>query len=419
MKRQSLRLFLRALSLLVISHITAQSPNGWRGPHRNGVYPESGLLKTWPEEGPRLLWVTHDAGSGYSSPVITDNRIFITGLKKNRSQEIFSAYSLDGKKIYAITYGSSWDRSYPGTRTTPTIDGNRAYVISGGGQIVCLDTENGQIVWQLDGGKVFDRRPSTWGTAESPLVYDDKVIYSPGGNQTTIVALNAKTGDLVWKSHSLRNRSSYVSPTLINYNGKKQIIGMTEHQVLGVNPDDGKIEWIFSDWGQSATYKISPNTPLYKDGQLFICQGYNIGSFKLQLNHDLTGVQVLWRNNDIDTHHGGFVLVNGVIYGSNWISNSQGKWVAVDWNSGRTLYENSWAGGKSKGSIITADNMIYCYDERRGAVGLVLPNRKNFDVVSEFRITNGDGPHWAHPVIKDGVLYIRHGSSLMAYQIKG
>jgi hypothetical protein len=138
----------------------------------------------------------------------------------------------------------------------------------------------------------------------------------------------------------------------------------------------------------------------------------------LQLNTDATAVSLVWRNDDLDTHHGGMVLVDGTIYSTNWISNSQGNWVAVDWNSGVTKYDTPWDGGKGKGSIITADNMLYCYDERRGTVGLVKPNPEKFDVVSEFRITMGEGPHWAHPVIHNGILYIRHGSALMAYKIK-
>ncbi len=419
MKRVTDGILLSILIILLCGYTSeAQSPIGWRGPERDGVYPEKGLLKNWPSAGPELIWEVMDAGSGYSSPVVAGDRIFVTGLTKNQSQEILSAYTLDGKKVFTTTYGTSWNKSYPGTRTTPTINGDRAYMISGGAQVACINTDNGQIVWKVDGGEVFERRPSTWGTSESPLVYDNKVIYSPGGNQTTIVALNAETGKVIWKSRPLRNRSSYVSPILISYNGKKQIIGMTEHQVTGVDPDNGDIEWTFSDWGQRAVYKISPNTPLYQNGQLFVCQGYNIGSFKLQLNSDLTGVKVLWRNDDLDTHHGGFVLVNGVIYGSNWINNSLGKWVAIDWTTGKTIYEDSWTGGKSKGSIITADNRLYCYDERRGTVGLVKPNRERFEVISEFRITKGDGPHWSHPVIKDGVLYIRHGKALMAYRIR-
>jgi hypothetical protein len=146
-------------------------------------------------------------------------------------------------------------------------------------------------------------------------------------------------------------------------------------------------------------------------------QGYNMGSYMLKLNDDLKGVDLVWRNNDLDTHIGGYVLLNNIIYGSNWINNTQGNWVAVDWNTGETKYNDAWE-GKSKGSIIASDNMLYCYDERRGTVGLVNPTSDKFDVVSEFRITKGEGPYWAHPVVNNGILYIRHGYALMAYKVK-
>jgi hypothetical protein len=143
-----------------------------------------------------------------------------------------------------------------------------------------------------------------------------------------------------------------------------------------------------------------------------------MNSFMLELNSDATGVKLLWENSDLDTHLGGFVLIDGTIYGSTWTNNTQGSWAAIDWKTGETRYNTPWGEGRSKGSVISADGMLYCYDERRGSVGLVRPTPEKFDVVSEFRITKGEGPHWAHPVINNGVLYIRHGKALMAFRIK-
>lgn len=411
---------------------TAQTPYGWRGPERNGNYPETGLLKSWPTGEPELLWETMDAGKGYSSPVIVDDRIFLTGMNEDETQEVFSAYSLDGKKVYEVAYGSPWSKTYPETRTTPAIVGDKAYVISGLGEIVCIHTPDGKIVWKVE-GQAFGMKTGYWGTSECPLVYDGKVIYTPSGDETTIVALDAQTGKTVWKSASLGDYGAYVSPLLITHNGVRQVVGMTANHILGVHPDTGEIMWTFNQWGRpaptgglggepgSATYvplNIAPNTPLYKDGDIFFSQGYNIGAFKLRLNADATGVSLLWKNEDLDTHHGGQVLIGGVVYGSNHVSNSDGNWVAVDWETGKTKYNTSWGGNRSKGSIIMADDMLYCYDERRGAVGLVRPNPEKFDIVSEFRITKGVGPHWAHPVIVNGILYIRHGFALMAYKVK-
>ncbi|MDR2389633.1 MAG: PQQ-like beta-propeller repeat protein [Tannerellaceae bacterium] len=414
------------MALATTGILSAQTPYGWRGPARNGVYPESGLLKTWPPEGPALLWETLDAGKGYSSPVVVGNRLYLTGMNEDEDREIFSAYTLEGKKIYETVYGIPWNQTYPETRTTPAIDQERAYVISGSGEIVCIRTTDGVILWKVNGGETFERKTGNWGTSECPLVFDNKVIYTPSGNQTTLVALDAATGETLWKTPGLGDVGAYVSPLLITYRGKRQIVGSTSKNLIGVNPETGAIEWTFSDWGPPPDParsgrpfdNIAPNTPLYHQGRIFFCHGYNIGAYMLQLNDDLRGVSLLWKNNDLDTHHGGYVLVDGLIYGSNWINNTQGNWMAVDWNTGETRYETDWGGGRSKGSIVAADGRLYCYDERRGTVGLVRPNAEKFDVVSLFRVTRGEGPFWAHPVIADGRLYLRHGQALMAYNLK-
>ncbi len=409
-------LFLFILTTFTITgQVAAQSQNGWRGPDRSGIYPESELLTSWPSDGPVMLWETSDIGRGYSSPVIAGDHLYITGMNQAGDRETFSAFTLDGKKIYEIEYGSPWDASYPETRTTPTIIGNKAWVISGQGEVVCIEISNGNILWKVEGGELFERKTGRWGTAESPLVFDNKVIYTPGGDKTTMVALDAETGATVWLSPPLGDHYSYLSPLLINHNGRRQIIAMTGKNVIGVDPETGEIEWTFDDWGRDRGESIATNTPLFSDGRIFFSNGYGQGSFMLELNDDATEVTLAWRNDDHGTHHGGFVLLNGVIYGSNWISNNQGNWLAVDWDTGETLYNESW---NTKGSIITDGAMLYVYEERRGNMGLVRPNRDSFDVVSEFRVTGGEGPHWAHPVIHDGALYIRHGSLLRAFNIR-
>ena len=420
--KRNLSLWIFILIGAISMESNAQDQHGWRGPGRDGIYTETGLLKEWPAEGPEQLWETEDVGKGYSSPVIVTGHLYITGLNEDEDKEIFSAYTLDGKKTYEVIYGTPWLKSYPEARTTPTIVGTKAYVISGIGEVVCIDTQSGDILWKIDGPGQFGVKTGIWGVSESPLVFGNKVIFSPGGDQTAMVALNAETGETIWQSETLGERCNYASPLLIEYNGNKQIIALTGKEVIEVNPADGKIMWRFNDFGHNAEErgweKILPNTPLCKDGKIFVCNGYDMNSFMLQLNDDLTAVNLLWRNDDMDTHVGGFVLVNGTIYGSNWISNNKGNWVAVDWNTGETKYNTDWGSGKSKGSIIADDNMLYCYDERRGYVGLVKATPEAFDVVSQFAITKGQGPHWAHPVINNGILYIRHGSALMAFKIK-
>ena len=413
---------LYAAGMFLCVHIaSAQALYGWRGANRDGVYNEQGLLKSWSADGPQLLWETLDAGKGYSSPVVAGDRIYLTGLSEDGDREVFSAYSLEGKQIYRTTYGSPWTDSYSDSRTTPAIVGNRAYVISGMGEVACIHVPDGKLLWTVSGEQEFGRKQGRWGTSESPLVVDGKVIYTPGGSQTAMVAIDAATGKTVWQSETFDEMSAYVSPLLISHGGKQQIVGMTSGHVFGVNPNNGNIEWAFDDFSKGKKPeqggKISTNTPLFKDGRIFVCNGYNDKSFMLELSDDASSVKLLWRNDVLDTHIGGFVLVDGTIYGSTWINNGQGKWAAVDWSTGETKYDMAWSGGKSKGAVISADNMLYCYDERRGTIGLVNANPEKFDVVSEFRITKGDGPHWAHPVICNSVLYVRHGTALMAYKI--
>ena len=400
------------------------TPYGWRGPEHSGYYPEKGLLKQWPEGGPQLVFETEDAGKGYSSPLVVGDKVYLTGLNEDGTQEVFQCYDLKGKKQYTVEYGSPWKQSYPETRTTPAIMDGKAYVISGMGEIACIDIADGKILWKVDGGTKYERQTGNWGTSECPLVYDDKVIYTPCGNQTTMVALNRNTGEEIWKTRALNEKSAYVSPIMIEYKGKRQIIGSTSKNVIGVNPDNGEIEWTFDNWGPKYSGKesrwdnIAPNSALYKDGKIFFCHGYDINGFQLKLSDDLKSVEVTWRTETLDTHHGGYVLVGGKIYGSNWINNNDGAWCCIDWETGKTDYEEKWTEGAGKGSIIGADDKLFIYDERRGFVGLVNATPEKFDVVSKFRVAKGSGPHWAHMTIDKGILYLRHGEYFAAYKIK-
>lgn len=419
------KFFTALLSAAICTGALAQvTPYGWRGPEHNGYYPDKGLLKTWPAEGPELVFETEDAGKGYSSPVVVGDKVFVTGLNEDGTKEVFQSYDLKGKKLYTVEYGTPWKQSYPDTRTTPAIMDGKAYVISGMGEVVCIDTKEGKILWTVDGGTKYERQTGNWGTSECPLVYDDKVIYTPCGNQTTMVALNRNTGEEIWKTRPLNEKSAYVSPIMIEYKGKRQIVGSTSKSAFGVDPDNGEIMWTFDNWGPNYTGKqgrwdnIAPNSALYKDGKIFFCHGYDLNGFQLKLSDDLKKVEVTWRTETLDTHHGGYVLVNGKIYGSNWINNNDGNWCCLDWETGETNYEEKWTEGAGKGSIIAADNKLFIFDERRGFVGLVNPTPEKFDVVSKFRVAKGSGPYWAHMHIGKGILYLRHGEYFAAYKIK-
>lgn len=415
----------KALTIVTLMALTVFSakaqlfaPDGFRGPNRDGHWNESGLLKQWPEGGPQKLWENLEIGKGYSSAVVVGDRIYITGMTEDMKQETFNALDLNGKLIYTTAYSAPFKDSYPETRTTPTIHDGKAFVISGSGDVVCINCSDGKIVWKVEGANVYKSTTGNWGTAESPLVYDGKVIYTPGGNITTMVALDEKTGAEVWKTRSLGDKRAYVSPTMIEWKGKRQIIGSSINNVLGVDPDTGEIMWTFNGWGGNAPWdNIPPNSVLFKDGRVFFSQGYDIGGYMLQLADDLKSVKQLWKTDVLDTHHGGYVLVDGVIYGSNWTNNNAGNWCAIDWETGKTIYETAWSGGKGKGSIVYADGLLYCYDERRGTIGIVAPGPE-FKTISEVRVDKGSGPYWAHLTIHDGILYARHGEALIAYKIK-
>ena len=403
-----------------ITFSSAQDVTQFRGPNRDGIYSaESGLLKQWPTNGPQLLWENSDLVQGYSSPAVISGTAYITGMNEDKNQEVFFAIDRNGKTLYKTPYGKPWKATYPETRTTPTIVDGKAYVISGMGEVVCINIADGSIVWTVDGGTKYGTTTGNWGTAECPLVVDNKVIYSPGGKQTTIVALDKETGAEVWKSRSLGDNRNYVQPTLITWNGKRQIVGGTNNYYYGADPETGEIQWSSKDWfSVPDDENIAPNGAVFKDGILVFSQGYGINTTAFKLADNMKSVSVAWKNNDLSTHHGGYVLIDGVVYGSNWVNNNSGNWVAVDLMTGKTLFNEAWSGGKGKGSTVYADGMLYTYDERRGFVGLVRPTKDKFDVVSEFRITKGSGPYWSHIVISNGIMYVRHGEYLAAYLVK-
>ncbi|MGF7138288.1 PQQ-binding-like beta-propeller repeat protein [Roseimarinus sediminis] len=392
----------------------------WRGEQRDGIFrQETNLLKTWTEEGPELLLEVEGIGKGWSSAVVDNNKIYVTGMID--TLDYLSCIDMEGNMLWQTACGRSWNQTFPDTRSTPTIRDNRAYVSTGMGVVVCIDTETGDIVWSNDAYNNNEGKVSTWGIAESILLVGNKAIFTTAGDQTTMVALDVETGQQLWQTKSLNDDLAYVSPILIKYNGKQQIINLTARYLFGVNPDNGEMEWSYnyyeiddSEW-DNAGGVINCTSPIFIDGELYVSTGYNHIGAKFRMNESLTAIELLWKDEALDNHHGGVVLLDGVIYGSNWENNSRGKWCALDFETGELFYEEAF---RNKGSIVAADSMLYIYTEQPGYVGLVKPTPEKFELVSSFRITKGSGPHWAHPYIDDGKLYIRHGEYLMVYDIK-
>lgn len=410
----------RLITALIISIVFLPVAFGqlfeWRGPDRTGIYNETGLLKTWPAGGPALLWEATGMGDGYSSATVTGDAVYLTGRKD--SSDVLIALTPDGKPKWETIYGKAWLVNHTGSRCTPTYYNGNLFVISGSGDIVCVGSD-GKIKWSKNHYTLYESKPIMFGISESPLIVDNMVIASPGGKKASMVAFNINDGNVVWEAEPLNQEPQYMNPRLIEYAGRKMIISVMGTDIIAVNAKDGKIIWKVNYAGvNAATGRVMKNhavTPLFKDGYILIANGYNWVALKLKLSTDGNSVETVWENRSFDPQLGGVVLVGGNIYGSTHQSKPADEWACVDWNTGKTLWTTKWY---SRGSVISADGMLYLYEEKSGHVALVNPDPSKLDIVSEFQITKGAGPFWAHPVISKGRLYIRHGDVLMVYSIK-
>lgn len=404
------------LSVLVFSKVCNAQISEWREANRTGVSSETGLLKSWPAEGPALLWSNPDLTNGNSSVSFGDNSIYVTGTSEGN--DILYALDMNGKKLWQTVMGRAWNESYPESRSTPTVEGNKVYTASGFGDLACIDGVTGKAIWNYKASELNKGTYGRWGIAESMIIDGDNLYFTPGGPETMTIALKKTSGAVEWKSSSLNNKPGYVSPILITYAGKKILVNISQENVFAVDVSNGEILWKIAvekpagfNWDL-----ILCVTPVYNDGMVYVTGGYNVGGLMIKLAPDGKSAAIIWTDKVLDVHHGGVVVVNGFIYGSNWLNNGDGNWCCIDWNTGVKKWEEHW---NCKGSIISAEGMLYIYDEKRGNVGLLKATPEKFDLVSSFKITQGNaGPFWAHPVIHKGVLYIRHNNALMAYNIK-
>ncbi|HOU02656.1 MAG TPA: PQQ-binding-like beta-propeller repeat protein [Bacteroidales bacterium] len=390
----------------------------WREENRTGNSAETGLLKSWPDAGPELIWSNLDLPKGNSSVSFGNNTIYLTG--NDNVNDILVALDEYGKIKWKTPYGRIWKGSHPESRCTPTVEEDMVYVSSGFGDLACINGISGQIIWSVKASEIYKGTYGSWGIAESLLIDGDKLYFTPGGPETTTIALDKNTGQLVWKTESLDVPASYSSPVLVDYSDYKLLINVTPRYVFGVDVSDGKILWKI-DHLEALGSKEKGNdqilcvTPLFFNNEVYFTGGYNHGSVLLSLTENGRKASVKWTEKNLDVHHGGVVLVDGYIYGANWINNNTGNWCCLEASTGKKMYEETW---KCKGSIISAEGLLYIYDERTGHAGLVRPDPEKFDLISSFRVREGSGPYWAHPVIHNGVLYLRHGEALMAYNIK-
>lgn len=388
------------------SQLYSQEIFQWRGPDRDGKYPETGLMKSWPEGGPRLLWHFDELGNGHASAVIAGNKVFTAG--EIGGIGYLFCLDINGNLLWKVPYGEEWTESWNGVRSTPLYADGKLYQYSSFGKLVCRNASDGSLVWTVDMLKEYDGPNIKWGVTENLAVDGNKIFCTVGGAVNNVIALDKNTGKLIWKSAGKGEVSAYGSPALIKLPARNLLVAQTASSILGLDAGSGRLLWSID---QPNKYSVHANTPLYHNGNLYCVSGYGKGGVMLKLSPDGATASEIWRNASLDNKMGGVVLVNGKIFGSD---DANKAWYCVDWNTGVNMYSEKIT---NRGNIIFADGMLYLYGEN-GEVVLAQPGTNDFKKVSSFMVPYGEAQHWAHLVIKDGRLYVRHGTSLMVYDIR-
>jgi len=401
-----------AVALLgAASDLSATSWPQFHGPHRDNRSTETGLLKQWPDGGPRLLWQADGLGEGWASVAVKDGRLYTAG--EIGSNTVITALDLAGQRLWQITNGPASRCPYPGARATPTLDGERLYHLNSSGDILCANARDGKTIWTINMLEKFGGRNIQWGLSESLLVDGNHLICTPGGNNILMVALNKHTGETVWTTPSTGDKPGYTAPILVAHNGQRQIVTMTSASAVGISADTGKLLWRHE---QPARYEVNASQPVYHDGHIAIFGTWGIGATLLKLTAH--GVETVWHTSELDNEHGGVVLVDGHLYGHADGNHKHRHWACLDWKTGKTMWTSDEFPGPRSASTLYADGMLYLTNEK-GVVALARVNPQKMEIVSQFEIPKqGKGPSWAHPVICDGRLYIRHGQFLYAYDIR-
>lgn len=399
----------------LVAHGLAADWPQWRGPDRTDVSREKGLLKEWPENGPPLVWLFKDAGFGYSGFSIADGQLFTMGAKGGK-EFLLCLDDKQGTELWRVETGNQLENNWgDGPRGTPSIDGQHVYAIGADGDIVCAKRSDGEIVWRKKmqdfGGEV-----PNWGYTESPLVDGELVICTPGGEQGTVLALNKKTGEKVWQSSDLTDPAHYSSTIVVEHNGIRQYIQLTEKSIAGFNAKTGAMLWR-ADWpGRTA---VIP-TPIFRDGYVYVTSGYGVGCnlFRIDENNQVEAVYDDEAKKLMKNHHGGVVLIGDHLYGH---SDSVG-WVCQEFATGKQMWRERSVLGK--GAVTSADGMLYCISEGDGVVALVEATPEGWKEKSRFTLTpqteirDPDGRIWTHPVIANGRMYLRDQDLIFCFDVK-
>jgi len=378
----------------------------WRGPHRDGVSSDTGLLESWPAGGPRLVWKTQGLGEGYSSFAVVGDRLYTQGQQGN--QEFVLAFDTNtGKQLWKIPNGRAYHESRGnGPRGTPTTDGARLYALAADGTLVCLDAASGQRIWGVNLIDKFGGRVPTWGISESPLIDGDRVIVTPGGPGASVVALEKLKGDLLWKSQS--DPAGYSSPIAFDAGGSRKVVVFTAHSAIALDMKNGDFQWRY-DKVANRTANIA--TPIVHDGYVFLSSDYGTGCALLKLTPGAKSVNAseVYFNRDMRNHYTTSVLVDGYLYGF-----SSGILTGMKFLTGEVAWRDRSVG---KGNVTFAEGNLYAYGED-GAVGLIEATPQAYKEKSRFEIRKGSYPTWTPPVIANGKLYLRDQDNLYCYNIK-
>lgn len=380
----------------------------WRGPERNGVSGETGLLKSWPAAGPPKLWSIANLGEGYGSLAIKGGRIFVQGVKEGQSS-VFCLNRADGKIIWTTGLSRRLDQDRGGgPRGTPTLDGERLYALSENGELACLRAQDGSKLWRRNILQDFRGENPPWLISESPLVDGDRLIVMPGGGNAGIVALDKTTGQTIWASKELSDPAGYSSCLAAQVGGVRTIVGFTARGGVGVRASDGKLMWRYT---KVANGTANITTPIVSAGKVFYTSDYGAGAALLGLTPqgDVVTAQEIYFTREMMNHHGGVVLVNGHLYGC-----SNAILTCLEFSTGKVRWKDR---GVGKGSLTCADGMLYLLGENN-VVGLAEASPDGYRERGRFEIEDQGRPSWAHPVVCGGRFYIRNQGTLMCFNVK-
>jgi outer membrane protein assembly factor BamB len=387
----------------------------WRGPDRDGKSPETGLLKEWPQEGPKLVWTARGLGDGYASVAVVGDRIYTIG-EHGETSSVLALNATDGKQAWSAKLGKSGAPGNPkfeGPRGTPSIDGNLVVAVGQWGVLACYDRTTGSEIWRKDYTKDFGGQMPAWGYAESPLIDGEKVIATPGGKDGAMAALDKKTGAVIWRSKEFTDPAHYSSAIIAEIGGVRQYIQLTPEHVAGIAAKDGALLWSAVRKGRTA---VIPD-PIYSDGCVYVSSGYGVGChlFKVSADAGKFNAEQVYANKVMVNHHGGVIKVGEYLYG---FSDEGRSWVCQNFKTG----EAKWlqAGKLGKGCIVYADgHFILRQEDKPGTVALIEANSEGYKEHGRFEPPDrSDKKSWPHPVVANGRLYLRDQDVLLCYDLQ-